>query len=238
MQLMTSTTTSAKVPPGGGKAKAGKQPITKKQILILCYIAAGIALVIGIYFIWKKTRPQMPRMDDPTPKIVHYTMTSDFEKLPFDMQAQFMKLLETRNEKDKGDKDHPPDPNKGRELDKAFEARQISETEYRAALQLAWFGKHLNRIDRYFSNAGPQRVAYLDHLILSKIAEDEQEKIHPKPPKENDINGNPSALEEKARIDKWPTEAKDRWDQFERDYSARKKKVEEARAKTRPTVSR
>ena len=120
MQLMTSTTTSAKAP--GGKPSAGKTPITKKQILILCSIAAGIGLIVGSWFIWQKTRPQMPRMDAPTPVLARYIMTEDFEKQPFDMQVQFMKQLDARNEKDK------------KELDHAYSEGRISETEYRSAL--------------------------------------------------------------------------------------------------------
>src|ERR1051325_1545755 len=197
MHLMTSTTSSAKASPAG-KASAGKTPITKKQILILSGIAAGIALIVGIYFTWQRLRPQMPRMDAPTPVIAKYVMTEHFEQQPFDMQAQFMKLLETRQETDK------KDPNKGHELDKAYEAGKISETEYRNALQLAWFGKHLNRVDKWSAQGGPQKQAYLDEMIVKKLIEDDQAKLHPKPPKENDISGNPSANEERARIDKWP----------------------------------
>src|SRR5258706_6966385 len=182
---MTSTTTGAKTS-GGGKPSALKTPITKKQILILCSIAAGIALIVGLYFLWQKTRPRMPRLDAPTPVLARYVMTEDFEKQPFDMQAQFMKTLETRNKRDK------TDPNKGKELDKAYADRQITETEYRAALQMAWFGKHLSRADRYAAQGRAQKQAYLDELILESIKEKELEKTNPKPPKENDISGNPS----------------------------------------------
>jgi hypothetical protein len=220
---MTFTTSSAKVPPGG-KASAGKTPITKKQILILCGVAAAIALIVGAYYTWQKMKPQMPRMDAPTPVLAKYVMTEDFQKQPFDMQVQFMKQLEARNEKDK------------KELDKAFAEGRITETEYRAALQMAWFGKHLSRVDKYAAQGGPQKVVYLDEMILKKIKEDEEAKLHPKPPKDNDISGNPSTAEERAQIDKWPAEAKERWYQFEKDYKARKKKIEEARARTRPTT--
>ena len=223
---MTSTTTSAKVPPGGGKASAGKTPITKKQILILCWIAVGIAAIVAAWFIWQKTRPQMPRMDAPTPVLAKYIMTSDFPKQPFDMQVQFMKQLDSRNEKDK------------KELDKAYADGRITETEYRAALQMAWFGKHLTRVDKYSAQGGPQKQAYLDELILKKLKEEEEDKLHPKPPKEGDISGNPSAAEERQIVDKWPAEAKERWYQFEKEYKARKKKIEEARAKTRPAATK
>src|SRR6266581_7214743 len=234
MHLMTRITTSAKVPPGG-KASAAKQPITKKQLLAVGGVIAGIAVIFAIWFIWQKTRPQMPRLDAPTPVLVKYVMTSDFERQPFDMQAQFMKQLEVRNEGDKKDKEK--DPNKGKELDKAFADGRISETEYRAALQMAWFGKHLGRVDRYAAASGSQRQAYLDELILRQIKEKELEKTNPKPPKENDIIGNPSAAEEKARIDTWPADVREKWYQFQNDYKARKKKIEEARAKTRPATT-
>jgi len=147
MHLMTSTTSSAKVSPGG-KTSAGKSPITKKQILILCGVAGVVVVIVAVWLVWQRFRPQMARMDSPTPVIAKYVMSEHFTQQPFDMQAQFMKLLESRQERDKGD------PNKGHELDKAFEARQITETEYRNALQLAWFGKHLNRVDKWSARAG------------------------------------------------------------------------------------
>ena len=224
MHLMTFTTSSAKVPPQG-KASAGKTPITKKQIQILCGVAGGIALIVGAWFVWQRTRMQMPRMDAPTPVLAKYVMTDHFRQQPFDMQVQFMKQLEVRNEKDK------------KELDKAFAEGRITETEYRAALQMAWFGKHLTRVDKYSAQTGSQRQAYLDELIIKSLNEKDQEKIHPKPPKENDISGNPSTAEERAQIESWPAEAKERWYQFEKDYKARKKKIEDARAKTRPSTT-
>jgi hypothetical protein len=228
---MTSTTTSAKVSPGG-KPSAGKQPITKKQILILCSIAGVIAVGVGAWFLWKRTRPQMPRLDAPTPVLAKYVTTEDFEKQPFDMQVQFMKQLDARNKRDK------KDSNAGKELDKAFSEGRITETDYRGALQMAWFGKHLAKVDKYAVQGGPQKQAYLEELILEQIKEKELEKTNPKPPKGIDISGNPSAAEEKARIDKWPPDAKERWYQFQNDYKARKKKIEEARAKTRPAVTK
>jgi hypothetical protein len=228
---MTSTTTSAKASPGG-KASALKTPITKKQILILCSIAAGIAVIVGLYFLWQKTRPRMPRLDAPTPVLAKYVVSEEFEKQPFDMQAQFMKVLDTRNKRDKND------PNKGKELDKAYADGRVTETEYRAALQMAWFGKHLARVDRYAAQGGSQKQTYLDELILEQIKEKELERTNPKPPKENDISGNPSGAEEKARLDKWPAEVREKWYQFQSDYKARKKKIEEARAKTRPAAVR
>ncbi len=226
---MTSTTTGAKGS-AGGKPSALKTPITKKQILILCSIAGAIALIVGLYFLWQKTRPRMPRLDAPTPVLAKYVMTEDFQNQPFDMQAQFMKVLDVRNKKDK------TDPNKGKELDKAYADGRISETEYRASLQMAWFGKHLARVDRYAAQGGAQKQAYLDELILEQIKEKELEKTNPKPPKVNDISGNPSAAEEKAELDKWPAEVREKWYHFQNDYKARKKKIEEARAKTRPAA--
>ena len=228
---MTSTTSSAKLSPGG-KASAGKTPITRKQILILCGIAAGIALIVGIYFTWQRFQPHMPRMDAPTPVIAKYVMTEHFEQQPFDMQAQFMKLLETRQETDK------KDPNKGHELDKSFEAGQINETEYRNALQMAWFGKHLNRVDKWAAQGGPQKQAYLDELVVKKLNEEDAAKRNPKAPKEIDISGNPSAAEERARIEKWPAEARERWYQYEKAYKDRKKLIEAVRAKTRPAATK
>src|SRR5205085_5961855 len=125
-----------------------------------------------------------------------------------------------------------------KELDNAFKEGRINETDYRGALQLAWFGKHLTRVDKYFAQSGPQRQLYLDELIIKKLKEEadlKSGKIKPKDAEE--IRGNPSAVEEKARIDKWPADAKDRWYQYQKEYKARKKLIESKMkpAATKPT---
>jgi hypothetical protein len=223
MQLMTSTTSSAKGVPGA-KTPAGKQPITRKQILMLAAVAGAIALVVGVWYLWKLTKPTLPRMNEPTAKLAIFTNTPFFEEQIFDIQAQYMKELDRRNEKEKD------------EIDNAFKAGQLTEAEYRKALQMAWFGKHLARVEKYYSMTGPPRQQYLDELIVKKFKEDEEEAKNPKPPKE--ISGNPTGAEEKARIEKWPAEARERWEGFEKAYKDRKKDVEKMRAKTRPAVAR
>ena len=94
------------------------------------------------------------------------------------------------------------------------------------------------RRKRRESDLDAELQAYLDELIVKKLNEDEWDKLHPKPPKENDISGNPSSAEERARIDKWPAEAKERWYQYEKAYKDRKKLIEAARAKTRPAATK
>jgi len=75
-------------------------------------------------------------------------------------------------------------------------------------------------------------------LIVKKLNEDEAEKRNPKPAKENDISGNPSAVEERARIETWPPEAKERWYQYQKAYKDRKRLIEAARAKARPAATK
>src|SRR6266850_2238163 len=213
MQLMTSTTSSANVP-GAGKSSAAKAPINKKQILMLSWAAGAIAAAVAAWFVWQKLKPQTPRLNDPITKIAAFVTSPKFEGVDFLMQVQFMDVLDKRNEKDK------------KELDNAFKDGRISETEYRGALQLAWFGKHIARVDKYFAQSGVQRQVYLNELINKKLKEEadlRSGKIKPKDAEE--ISGNPSAVEEKARIDKWPAEAKDRWYQFQKAYKERKKLI-------------
>jgi len=220
--LMTSTTSSAK---GMTPAKtAGKQPITKKQIQILAAMAGAIALVVGLWYAWKLTRPKIPRLNEPTPALAVFVSKPLFEEQSFDMQAQYMKELNERNEKKKD------------EIDNAFKEGRISEGEYRKALQMAWFGKHLARVDKWHSLVGLARQQYLDELIVKKIKEDEEEARHPTPPKE--IDGNPTGAEERARVEKWPPEARERWHAFEKAHKDRKKEIEKMRAKTRPAATK
>ena len=37
------------------------------------------------------------------------------------------------------------------ELDEAFTPKRLSESEYRTGLEAAWLGKHINRVEKYFS---------------------------------------------------------------------------------------
>src|SRR5205814_121025 len=194
----------------------------KKQILMLCWVGVAVALLIAAWWTWQKFKPQAPRLNDPIAKIVPYVVSPTFDTLMFDQQFQWMKELEQRNERVKKDQKQPP-----QELDNAFKEGRISETDYRGALQLAWFGKHLGRVERYFAQSGAQRQAYLDELIIKKLKEEadiRSGKIKPKDAEE--ISGNPSAVEEKARIDKWPPEARDRWYQCQKAYKERKKLIE------------
>src|SRR4051812_22328057 len=156
---MTSTTSSANVS-GAGKGSAAKTPITKKQIVMLCWAGGAIAVLVAAWVAWQKLKPAVPRLNDPITKISAFVVTPRFEEMDFLMQVQFMDVLNKRNEKDK------------KELDNAFKDGRISETEYRAALQLAWFGKHIARVDKYLAQSGPQRQAYLDELILKKLKEE------------------------------------------------------------------
>jgi len=230
---MSSTTSSAKGVGGAGAgAKPAKQPITKKQIQILVGAALAIGVVIAIWFGVKSMGTKLPRLDEPTPVLVKYVMTDHFHAQPFDMKAQFMKTLDERNEKADPKQNKP-----GKEIDDAFANGKINETEYRTAKQMAWFGKQLARVDKWNSLSGAQKQAYLDEMIVKKLNEKEWEEKHPKPPKEEGkISGNPTGAEERAQLNSWPAEARERWQAFEKAYNAREKEIEKLRAQTRPAA--
>ncbi len=229
---MTSTTSGTKGMGGGGAgAKPAKQPITKKQIQMLIGVAAVIALGVAAWFGIKSMKTTLPRLDEPTPALAKYVMTDHFRSQPFDMQKQFMQALDERNEKEDPKQNKP-----GKELDKAFAEGKINETEYRTALQMAWFGKRLARVDKWASLSGVQRQAYLDEIIVKKLNEDEAEERNPKPKVEGKISGNPTGTEERAHMSKWPPEARERWEAFEKAYKNREDEIEKLRAQTRPAA--
>jgi hypothetical protein len=157
---------------------------------------------------------QVPRLNDNALVLTKFIASKRFEQLPFDQQRQFYKVLDDRDA----------------ELDHAYESHQLTESEYRAGLEAAWLGKHLNRVEKYFALApGAPRTTYVHKLLDKK----ERKKTKPKNNPDN-ISADETAAE--LKVENWPAATRTQWQAFHDAYHAQRKAIEKERAQTRPAT--
>ena len=157
-------------------------------------------------------------MNEPPAQVVGFFGTADFDRLPFDRQVAYLKQVEAKED----------------ELVAAYRAGTIRDADYRRALQAAYLGRHLARMNKYFEQpAGRARDAYLDKLLDKKDAEkkgvavvkkDGTKKV-PKPDARDaadvkDIKRDDS--DEAATVAKWPAAVQEQWKQYHAAVEARK----------------
>ena len=170
-------------------------------------IAVGVLLLVGL-FVWSPWSPSPPRLNEDPAVIAKYA-ASHIQKLPFDHQRQFMELLD---EKDKA-------------LDEAYEQGQLSDQEFRRALQLAWYGEHLKKMDNFFSKPPSMRLMYLDKQVDKKRRKKDKDKDGPKaddkaPLKAEEIDRDDST--EEQDIKRWPADVRQRWAEYRTAWANRK----------------
>ena len=181
-------------------------------------IAAGccIALVAGVWLIAGAMRDDTPRLNESPVVLTKFIQSKRFTQLPFEQQRQFYKVLD--------DKDA--------DLEQAYSAHKLTESEYRAGLEAAWLGKHINRVEKYFSlPPGIQRTNYLTKLVDKK----ERKLAKPKSNTGEKIDVNETAAE--MKVEKWPPSVKTQWDNFHDAYREQRKAIEKANApQTKPST--
>lgn len=217
---MTATTASAgspaNIPSRGG--------IDRRAIKLLAILAILVILGGGITLALKLFLKDVPRLDASTVEIAKFVITPAFDKMPFDSQRQYMKVLEKRDENG--------------ELESAWKNHKITDTEYKASMNVAWLAKHLSRVDKYFSlRPGQERIDYLNKMI------DKQDKDKVKPKKAGDASEDEIVRRDKTvakmRTDTWPPEIRDQWKQFNKllkEQEKAREKALRAAAATRPAV--
>jgi hypothetical protein len=180
-------------------------------------IAGIVAIVLACGLtVWAVARDTKPRLNDDTVTLVKFVATNTYKKLPFDQQAEYMKVLEDRDDND--------------ELEAAFEARKLTEGEYRAGLMEAWLGQQLKRGDKYASlPPGPARDRYIWELLDKKEAK-EARKANKRKPDNAPPKVKRDDAQESVRIAAWPDEPRSRWEQYRRHYDLQKEAREAAAA--------
>jgi hypothetical protein len=171
-------------------------------------IAAVAIILIGgaIWVLASLLGNSVPRLNDNAVVLTKFFYSGKFESLPFEQQRQFYKVLDDRDG----------------EVDQAYRDKRLSESEYRAGLEAAWLGKHINRVEKYFSlPPGQARAAYIEKLV------DKKERKSSKPGDPDDIDADETAAE--LKVEKWPPSVRQQWDQFHSTYrSARKAREKDA----------
>jgi hypothetical protein len=177
----------------------------RKPLIVGLVVAVTIGLIVWIAL--AASTGGEPRLNESTEVLLRYLATSAFDALPFEKQRQYYKVFDDRE----------------KQVDQAFHDRRMTEAQYRAALEAAWLGKHINRVEKYISIPAGQRAAYIDGLL---------DKKHKKPGKEDKdkIDADESAAE--ARVEHWPPAVRDQWNQFHAAYKKQKQSRESAA--TRP----
>ena len=199
--------------PATGPGNAPNTMRARRKALVIAGSAMTMSLVCAVT-LWALNRPEQPRLNDDTVSIVKYVCTDEYAKLPFARQAEYMKVLEDRDDND--------------ELEAAFEANQLTEGEYRAALLEAWLGQQVKRSEKYASlPPGAAREKYVRELVDKKDA-----KKAKKATKRPSASADPEVKRDKAlediRINAWPADAKTRWETYRRAYDAEKDRREAA----------
>lgn len=174
---------------------------TKSQIPNWVYGSIGVVVIAAVMWaIVRMVGSDAPRLNDNAVVLTKYIRSGKFEALPFEEQRQFYKVMDDRDA----------------ELDQAYSDKRLTESEYRTGLEAAWLGKHINRVEKYFSlPAGQARVAYIDKLV------DKKERKKAKPQDPNDIDPDETAAN--MKVEKWPQAIRTQWDLFHRAYREQKK---------------
>lgn len=180
---------------------------------IVVGVAALLLVVIVGWFVLGFGSEE-PRLNEPTPVLAKFVSTRAFDALPYDKQRQYYLMLD----------------NRGKEIEQSYKSGQISEGEYRTALDAAWLGKHIDRIEKYASlPAGTARAKYIDELLVKKLEKDAKkaEKGAKTKGAEEKINEDEAAAE--MRVESWPAPVREQWRLFHDAYR-REKKAREAAA--------
>jgi hypothetical protein len=172
-------------------------------VMLAALIWVAAAIILG---------NDVPRLNENAVVLAKFVRSGRFDALPFEQQRQFYKVLDDRED----------------ELDQAFADRRLNESEYRAGLEAAWLGKHINRVEKYFAlPPGQGRVNYITKLLDKK----ERKRAAAAGKEDDDIDADETAAE--LRVEKWPSDIRTQWDVFHTAYRQQKK----ARTKVAPSAA-
>jgi hypothetical protein len=192
------------------------KPASKSWLIVAGSVGAVlVAVLIWVLVSWTTSRE--PRLNEPTHVIAKFVSTRAFDNMPYEKQRLYYKILDDRGNK---------------QIEHGFKSGDLSEGEYRTALDAAWLGRHINRFEKYAAMSGSARAAYIDELLVKKLKKDAEKKGKAGDDDDDDIDADETASE--LRVESWPAEVRQQWKMFHDAYR-REKKAREAAA-TRPTA--
>jgi len=199
------------------KAKPAPPLASSRKWILIGSTSAIIILVLLAWFLIHSMGQTEPRLNENTIVLSKFiSNSSTFSQLPFEKQRQYYKVMDDRDT----------------EIDQAFEQSQLTEGEYRAALEAAWLGKHINRFEKYAAMSPSARANYVNTLLNDKDKKDQKKgkskKGQSKTPSPDKIKVDETAAE--LRVESWPPPVRDQWKQFHDAYHREKKSREEKAA--------
>ena len=193
-----------------GPAAKGKPDYFSKRNLIIGGSSAGALLLLIVLFTWRPWDPAPPRLNEQPYKIAQFAATSAMDRLPWAQQREYMDVLNAKDEA----------------LVTAYKDGKLTDVQYRRALQLGWYDKHLDRMDKFFERPPQFRQQYIDEKVLGKKMKKAGMPVpgkNGKPKKEKDTeksdDASPLKPEEIDRDDsteeqdikKWPADVRQKW---------------------------
>ena len=214
---------STATPPKPVGLNPSAKPLKKpgyRTAIIAGIMTTAVALASVIALALNRADPEPPINAD-TVTLAKFVTTPAYQKLPFDRQQLFMKVLEDRDDND--------------ELEDAFDAGRITEDQFRAAALEAWCGQQLKRSEKFqsYSNEAA-RLRYVREILDKKDEKDKRQaekakSSGPKDPKPSDSVKRDNSMED-IRIAAWPADVRSKWQAFRTVYEAEKDKREAAAA--------
>lgn len=213
-------------------AASGKPVLTtaaknaRRNLIIALVGVCVLAVAAGGIFLWIKSK-EPPRFNAPPDKFARFVASPALNELPFERQMLYIQKLDDRAE----------------EVHAAWETGKLSDQEYKAALEFAWFAPHLRSMSTYHQLPTPnEKQAMLDRLLDEKdlkknkgkagsadSSSKENQAARPKPKRDE--------MREELIPQAWPQAERIRWIQFrealkQRDVERDKaKKAQEKAAK-------
>ena len=179
-----------------------------RQNQVIAGSALGLVLLVAL-FVWRPWSPDAPRLNSDPGVIAKFAASSAMRRIPFEQQRQYMDVLD---EKDKA-------------VEKAYDEGRLTDQEYRRALQLAWYGDHLKKMDKFFAKPPTLRLAYLDSQVDKKIRKKKKNKGGPKPDDSSALTSEEIDRDDSTEaedIKSWPGDVQQRWNEYRSAYASRK----------------
>jgi hypothetical protein len=210
------------------KASSSRGPRLTSEGRTAIGIAAAVVVIVagGIALYFSNRVDPVPRLDAPVEHIARFVGGPEFAKLPFERQKVYMEALDNRED----------------ELDQAYRDAKLIAPDYKRALEYAWFGKHLPRMEKFLALPAHERPEYIEER-LDKKEEKDRKKKGPKPAAEQVSLSGASPLppidverDEQAEKDiprTWPDDWRKKWKQYRDALKERRNAREEAREELR-----
>ena len=206
-------------PAAQNPAKPAKPGLFANRNVVYGAAGAGALVLVVALLLWRPWQPSPPRLNSEPYVIAKFAASSAMDDLPFSQQREYMDIL--------ADKDDA--------LLAAYKDGRLTDQEYRRALQLGWYDKHLDRMEKFYDRPPMRRIEYIDSKVLGKkikAAAVAAGAPGAKKPKDEEKSDDMTALKpeeidrddsnEEQDIKRWPADVRQKWTEYRAAVAARK----------------